>query len=250
MLKKRIIPCLDIKDGRTVKGINFVGLRDAGDPVDLAKRYADAGADELVFLDITATIEKRRTLLDLVARVAREIDIPFTVGGGVDTVESVGDLISAGADKVAVNSAAVKNPELLSRIAAAFGRQCLVLAIDAKRMGDSWNVFVKGGREDTGLLAMDWAERAVELGAGELLLTSMNSDGTQDGFALDIVDEISRSVNVPVIASGGAGKREDFMELFKKTNATAGLAASVFHFDRINIGELKTYLKEEGIWMR
>jgi cyclase len=250
MLKKRIIPCLDIKDGRTVKGINFVGLRDAGDPVDLAKRYADAGADELVFLDITATIEKRRTLLDLVARVAREIDIPFTVGGGVDTVESVGDLISAGADKVAVNSAAVRNPELLSRIAAAFGRQCLVLAIDAKRMGDSWNVFVKGGREDTGLLAMDWAERAVELGAGELLLTSMNSDGTQDGFALDIVDEISRSVNVPVIASGGAGKREDFMELFKKTNATAGLAASVFHFDRINIGELKTYLKEEGIWMR
>jgi cyclase len=250
MLKKRIIPCLDIKDGRTVKGINFVGLRDAGDPVDLAKRYADAGADELVFLDITATIEKRRTLLDLVARVAREIDIPFTVGGGVDTVESVGDLISAGADKVAVNSAAVKNPELLSRIAAAFGRQCLVLAIDAKRIGDSWNVFVKGGREDTGLLAMDWAERAVELGAGELLLTSMNSDGTQDGFALDIVDEISRSVNVPVIASGGAGKREDFMELFKKTNATAGLAASVFHFDRINIGELKTYLKEEGIWMR
>ena len=237
MLKKRIIPCLDIKDGRTVKGINFVGLR-------------DAGADELVFLDITATIEKRRTLLDLVARVAREIDIPFTVGGGVDTVESVGDLISAGADKVAVNSAAVKNPELLSRIAAAFGRQCLVLAIDAKRIGDSWNVFVKGGREDTGLLAMDWAERAVELGAGELLLTSMNSDGTQDGFALDIVDEISRSVNVPVIASGGAGKREDFMELFKKTNATAGLAASVFHFDRINIGELKTYLKEEGIWMR
>jgi cyclase len=250
MLKKRIIPCLDIKDGRTVKGINFVGLRDAGDPVDLAKRYADAGADELVFLDITATIEKRRTLLDLVARVAREIDIPFTVGGGVDTVESVGDLISAGADKVAVNSAAVRNPELLSRIAAAFGRQCLVLAIDAKRIGDSWNVFVKGGREDTGLLAMDWAERAVELGAGELLLTSMNSDGTQDGFALDIVDEISRSVNVPVIASGGAGKREDFMELFKKTNATAGLAASVFHFDRINIGELKTYLKEEGIWMR
>lgn len=250
MLKKRIIPCLDIKDGRTVKGINFVGLRDAGDPVDLAKRYADAGADELVFLDITATIEKRRTLLDLVARVAREIDIPFTVGGGVNTVESVGDLISAGADKVAVNSAAVKNPELLSEIAAAFGRQCLVLAIDAKRKGDSWNVFVKGGREDTGLLAMDWAERAVELGAGELLLTSMNSDGTQDGFALDIVDEISRSVNVPVIASGGAGKREDFMELFKKTNATAGLAASVFHFDRINIGELKTYLKEEGIWMR
>jgi cyclase len=250
MLKKRIIPCLDIKDGRTVKGINFVGLRDAGDPVDLAKRYADAGADELVFLDITATIEKRRTLLDLVARVAREIDIPFTVGGGVDTVESVGDLISAGADKVAVNSAAVKRPELLSEIAAAFGRQCLVLAIDAKRIGDSWNVFVKGGREDTGLLAMDWAERAVELGAGELLLTSMNSDGTQDGFALDIVDEISRSVNVPVIASGGAGKREDFMELFKKTNATAGLAASVFHFDRINIGELKTYLKEEGIWMR
>jgi cyclase len=250
MLKKRIIPCLDIKDGRTVKGINFVGLRDAGDPVDLAKRYADAGADELVFLDITATIEKRRTLLDLVARVAREIDIPFTVGGGVDTVESVGDLISAGADKVAVNSAAVRNPELLSRIAAAFGRQCLVLAIDSKRIGDSWNVFVKGGREDTGLLAMDWAERAVELGAGELLLTSMNSDGTQDGFALDIVDEISRSVNVPVIASGGAGKREDFMELFKKTNATAGLAASVFHFDRINIGELKTYLKEEGIWMR
>jgi len=250
MLKKRIIPCLDIKDGRTVKGINFVGLRDAGDPVDLAKRYADAGADELVFLDITATIEKRRTLLDLVARVAREIDIPFTVGGGVNTVKSVGDLISAGADKVAVNSAAVKNPELLSEIAAAFGRQCLVLAIDAKRKGDSWNVFVKGGREDTGLLAMDWAERAVELGAGELLLTSMNSDGTQDGFALDIVDEISRSVNVPVIASGGAGKREDFMELFKKTNATAGLAASVFHFDRINIGELKTYLKEEGIWMR
>lgn len=250
MLKKRIIPCLDIKDGRTVKGINFVGLRDAGDPVELAKRYANEGADELVFLDITATIEKRRTLLDLVARVAREIDIPFTVGGGVNTLEAAGELISAGADKVAVNSAAVKRPELVREIAAAFGRQCLVLAIDAKKVGDVWKVFVKGGREDTGLLAMDWAKRAVELGAGELLLTSMNSDGTQDGFALDIVGEISQVVNVPVIASGGAGRQEDFMQLFKKTNATAGLAASVFHFDRIKIGALKMYLKKEGIWMR
>ena len=250
MLKKRIIPCLDIKDGRTVKGINFVGLRDAGDPVELAKKYAQEGADELVFLDITATVERRKTLISLVERIAAEIDIPFTVGGGISSVEAVKELINAGADKIAVNSAAVKRPELISEIASVFGRQCVVLAIDTLRRANSWKVFVHGGRTDTGLDTLEWARKGVELGAGEILLTSMNSDGTQDGFALDIVEKVSAEINVPVIASGGAGYKKDFVDLFKETSATAGLAASIFHFNTVAIPELKSYLLEQEISVR
>ena len=250
MLKKRIIPCLDIKDGRTVKGINFLGLRDAGDPVELAKKYAQEGADELVFLDITATVEKRKTLTNMVERIAAEIDIPFTVGGGISSVEAVKELINAGADKIAVNSAAVKRPELISEIASVFGRQCVVLAIDTLCRANSWKVFVHGGRTDTGLDTLEWAQKGVELGAGEILLTSMNSDGTQDGFAIDIVDKISAAVSVPVIASGGAGYKEDFVDLFKETSATAGLAASIFHFNTVAIPELKSYLQEKEISVR
>ncbi len=250
MLKKRIIPCLDIKDGRTVKGINFVGLRDAGDPVELAKKYAQEGADELVFLDITATVERRKTLINLVKRIAAEIDIPFTVGGGISSVEAVKELINAGADKIAVNSAAVKRPELISEIASVFGRQCVVLAIDTLCRANSWNVFVHGGRTDTGLDTLEWAKKGVDLGAGEILLTSMNSDGTQDGFALDIVEKVSAEINVPVIASGGAGYKEDFVSLFKETTATAGLAASIFHFNTVAIPELKSYLLEKEISVR
>ena len=250
MLKKRIIPCLDIKDGRTVKGINFVGLRDAGDPVELAKKYAQEGADELVFLDITATVEKRKTLISLVERISAEIDIPFTVGGGISSVEAVKELINAGADKIAVNSAAVRRPELISEIASVFGRQCVVLAIDTLCRANTWKVFVHGGRTDTGLDTREWAKKGVELGAGEILLTSMNSDGTQDGFALDIVEKVSAEINVPVIASGGAGYKKDFVDLFKETSATAGLAASIFHFNTVAIPELKSYLLEKEISVR
>ena len=250
MLKKRIIPCLDIKDGRTVKGVNFVGLRDAGDPVELAKQYAKEGADELVFLDITATIEKRKTLIDLVRRIASEIDIPFTVGGGISDVEAVGGLIKAGADKVAVNSAAVRRPELIAEIATAYGSQCVVLAIDTLKKDEQWSVFVSGGRKDTGLDTLEWAKKGVELGAGEILLTSMNQDGTKDGFALDVVQAVADTVNVPVIASGGAGQKEDFVQLFNNTSATAGLAASIFHFNTIQIPDLKNYLKSKNISVR
>jgi cyclase len=250
MLKKRIIPCLDIKDGRTVKGVNFVGLRDAGDPVELAKQYAKEGADELVFLDITATIEKRKTLIDLVRRIASEIDIPFTVGGGISDVEAVGDLIKAGADKVAVNSAAVRRPELIAEIATAYGSQCVVLAIDTLKKDEHWSVFVSGGRKDTSLDTLEWAKKGVELGAGEILLTSMNQDGTKDGFALDVVQAVADTVNVPVIASGGAGQKEDFVQLFNNTSATAGLAASIFHFNTIQIPDLKNYLKSKNISVR
>ena len=250
MLKKRIIPCLDIKDGRTVKGINFVGLRDAGDPVELAKKYAREGADELVFLDITATVEKRKTLVKLVERIAAEIDIPFTVGGGISSVDAVKELINAGADKIAVNSAAVKRPELITEIATVFGRQCVVLAIDTLCRDNGWKVFVHGGRTDTGLDTLEWAKKGVKLGAGEILLTSMNSDGTKDGFALDIVDKVSAAIRVPVIASGGAGYKEDFTALFQKTSATAGLAASIFHFNTVAIPDLKSYLLEKEISVR
>lgn len=250
MLKKRIIPCLDIKDGRTVKGINFVGIRDAGDPIELAKRYVEEGADELVFLDITATVEKRKTLVELVERIAAEINIPFTVGGGINSLEDVQAVIKAGADKVSINSAAVKRPELLSEIASEFGSQCVVLAIDTKFNGSEWKVYVHGGRTETELETIDWAKKGEELGAGEILLTSMNNDGTKDGFALDITDAVAKETNIPVIASGGAGCKNDFSNLFKNTEASAGLAASIFHFGEIPIPELKKYLKEEKIEVR
>jgi cyclase len=249
MLKRRIIPCLDVKDGRTVKGINFVDLRDAGDPVELAKRYALRGADELVFLDITATIEKRSTLLDLVERIGKEINIPFTVGGGINSLEDAAKLITAGADKISINSSAVKNPMLIKEISDKFGSQCLVVAIDTKLVEGEWKVFVAGGRTITDLKAVEWAKKAEELGAGEILLTSMNNDGTKNGFALDITSEVSNAVNIPVIASGGAGKKEHFLDLFA-TGISAGLAASIFHFDEVPLNELKSYLIENNIPIR
>ncbi|TYP98898.1 cyclase [Tenacibaculum adriaticum] len=250
MLKKRIIPCLDIKEGRTVKGVNFIDIIDAGDPVELAKLYAEQGADELVFLDITATIENRKTLINLVEKVAREINIPFTVGGGINSVKDVSALIKAGADKVSVNSSVVKRPALISELANEFGSQCVVVAIDSKFVNNEWKVFVKGGREETSLLTTDWAKKIEELGAGEILLTSMNNDGTKAGFALDITNEVSKLVNIPVIASGGAGKKEHFSDVFTKTAASGGLAASIFHFGEIPVPILKDYLKTENIAIR
>lgn len=250
MLKKRIIPCLDIKDGRTVKGINFVEIRDAGDPIELAKNYVKQGADELVFLDITATIENRSTLIDLVKRIAKEINIPFTVGGGISSVEDVSKLIEAGADKVSINSSAVKRPELITEIAEKFGSQCVVVAIDTKYEDSEWKVFVNGGRKATGLNTVEWAQQVEEKGAGEILLTSMNNDGTKAGFAIDITDQVSSSINIPVIASGGAGSKEHFKNVFEQTKATGGLAASIFHYGEIPIPELKNYLKEQKIAIR
>jgi cyclase len=250
MLKRRIIPCLDIKDGRTVKGINFINLKDAGDPVELAKSYVEQGADELTFLDITATIENRQTFAGLVERIAAEINIPFTVGGGISTVEDVSILIKAGADKVTVNSAAVARPELISEIAGQFGNQCVVVAIDTKLIDDEWIVFVNGGRTPTELRTIDWARRVEELGAGEILLTSMNNDGTKEGFAIEITGEVSRSVNIPVIASGGAGTRHHFKQVFCYTDCSAALAASIFHFGEIDIRDLKQYLKNENVSVR
>lgn len=250
MLKKRIIPCLDIKNGRTVKGVNFINITDAGDPVELAQQYVEQGADELVFLDITATIENRKTLIHLVERIAEKIDIPFTVGGGIKSVEDVGSLIRAGADKISINSSAVRRPELISEIAQKFGSQCVVLAVDTKRENRAWKVFVHGGRTATALDTIEWVKEAEQLGAGEILLTSMNHDGTKNGFALDITKQVSEAVTIPVIASGGAGKKEHFKDMFRQTKATAGLAASIFHFGQIPIPELKKYLKTQNIAVR
>ncbi len=250
MLTKRIIPCLDVKDGRTVKGTNFVNLRDAGDAVELAKIYSNQGADELVFLDITATNEKRKTLSELVKKVAAEINIPFTVGGGINTVEDIEILLSSGADKVSINTSAVKNPQILSEAAKNFGSQCVVLAIDAKLIGNDWKVFLNGGRIETGLNAVEWAKRGADLGAGEILLTSMNADGTRNGFEIELTRTVSESVNVPVIASGGAGALEHFTEVFDKGKADAALAASIFHFQEIEIPALKNYLKAQNIEVR
>jgi len=250
MLKKRIIPCLDIKEGRTVKGVNFIDIQDAGDPIELAKKYAAQGADELVFLDITATLENRKTLLTLVNQIAQEINIPFTVGGGINTVEDVSHLIKAGADKVSINSSAVKRPELIYEIAQAFGSQCVVVAIDTKYENREWNVFVHGGRTPTTLKTIDWAIQVEKLGAGEILLTSMNNDGMKTGFALDITEQVAESVNIPVIASGGAGSMEHFKTLFEQTEASAGLAASIFHYGEIQIPALKKYLDNNKIAVR
>lgn len=250
MLKKRIIPCLDIKDGRTVKGVNFINLRDAGDAVELAKIYAKQGADELVFLDITATIEKRKALAGLVERIAAEINIPFTVGGGINTVSDVALLIKAGADKISINSSAVRKPGLITEIAGQFGSQCVVVAIDTKFIDNEWIVFVDGGRSSTPLRTIKWAQKAEELGAGEILLTSMNNDGTKSGFSIDITNEVSKNVNIPVIASGGAGTMEHFKEVFFNTSCSAALAASIFHFGEISIPDLKTYLLSENINVR
>jgi cyclase len=250
MLAKRIIPCLDVKDGRTVKGTNFINLRDAGDAVELAKAYSRQGADELVFLDITATNEKRRTLSALVKKVAAEINIPFTVGGGINTVADIEILLDSGADKVSINTSAVKNPQVLSDAAKRFGSQCVVLAIDAKKIDENWKVFLNGGRIETDLEAIEWARRGTELGAGEILLTSMNADGTKNGFEIDLTRAVSESVNVPVIASGGAGLPEHFTEIFRKGKADAALAASIFHFREIEIPALKKYLKTQSIEVR
>lgn len=250
MLKRRIIPCLDIKDGRTVKGVNFINLIDAGDPVELAKVYVKQGADELVFLDITATIENRKALAVLVERIAAEINIPFTVGGGIDTVNDVSILIKAGADKVTVNSSAVRRPELIFEIAGQFGSQCIVVAIDTKLIDNEWIVVVDGGRTPTELRTVNWALNVEDLGAGEILLTSMNNDGTKSGFSLDITAQVSRSVNIPVIASGGAGSMEHFSQVFFNTECSAALAASIFHFGEMDIRELKKYLKHQGIAIR
>lgn len=251
MLKKRIIPCLDIKDGRTVKGVNFVGLRDAGDAVELAKRYVQEGADELVFLDITATVENRKTLTELVRRVAEAINIPFTVGGGIRTLEDAQAIIRAGADKVSLNTSAVEHPELITEIAGQFGSQCVVLAIDTKlEENGEWMVYVHGGRTATPLRTVDWAKEGEQRGAGEILLTSMNNDGTKSGFALDITRRVSEAVHIPVIASGGAGTLEHFAQVFTETKASAALAASIFHFGEVPIPTLKQYLQEQQIPVR
>lgn len=250
MLAKRIIPCLDIKDGRTVKGTNFLELRDAGDPVELAMRYCREGADELVFLDITATTEKRKTLAQLVREIATHINIPFTVGGGIYAVEDVSILLENGADKISVNTAAVKDPSLINRLAAQFGSQCVVVAIDAKIIDGQWRVVTHGGRTPTPLLVEDWAKELCSRGAGEILLTSMEHDGTKSGFALDITRQISSLVPVPVIASGGAGRMEDFRTVFSEAGADAALAASIFHFQEIPIPALKRYLQEQNIPVR
>ncbi|WP_462252433.1 imidazole glycerol phosphate synthase subunit HisF [Ekhidna sp.] len=249
-LKKRIIPCLDIKDGQTVKGVNFVDIRNAGDPIELSKRYVEEGADELVFLDITATVDGRKTFASLVRDIAHEINIPFTVGGGISSIEDVKILLEAGADKVSINSAAVRNPSLVKEISDEFGSQFVVVAIDAGLVDDVWKVFVKGGREATELDVYDWAKEVEALGAGEILLTSMQNDGTKAGFALELTDKLSADLSIPVIASGGAGTSEHFKEVFEKTGATGALAASVFHFGEIPIPELKNYLKDQNISVR
>ncbi len=250
MLTKRIIPCLDIKDGRTVKGVNFVGLRDAGDPVELAQRYTTEGADELVFLDITATKEKRKTLVKLVEDIAKHINIPFTVGGGITSVDEIADILRAGADKVSLNSSIVRNPELLTLASDAFGSQAIVAAVDAKRKGNSWEVYVKGGSEPTGIDALEWMMGTEKLGAGEILLTSMDRDGTKAGFDLELLNKANSIVTIPVIASGGAGTIQHCCDAVLQGHADAVLAASIFHFREIEIADLKKEMAREGISVR
>ena len=252
MHTKRIIPCLDVKDGRVVKGINFVGLKEVGDPVELAKSYYEQGADELVFLDITATHEQRDTMVQVVEKVASAIFIPFTVGGGIRSVEDIRKMLLAGADKVSLNSAAVKNPKLIQEGAAIFGNQCIVLAVDGKKRqdGSGWNVYVNGGRVDTGLDLLTWVKQAVELGAGDILLTSMDADGTKQGFDIALCKAVRDIVDVPVIASGGCGSLQHFVEVFDEDAADAALAASMFHYGEVSVPQVKRYLKEKGIAVR
>ncbi|MBQ2114237.1 MAG: imidazole glycerol phosphate synthase subunit HisF [Selenomonadales bacterium] len=251
MYTKRIIPCLDVKEGRVVKGTNFVGLRDAGDPVELAAKYDLEGADELVFLDITASVEERATMRDVVDKTASEVFMPLTVGGGIRTVEDVRKMLQAGADKVSFNTAAIKNPSILRECATLFGRQCTVLAVDAKRVGDNkWEVYINGGRTPTGLDVLEWVREATALGAGEILLTSMDADGTKDGYDIALTRAVSEAVSVPVIASGGAGKLEHFYEVLTEGKADAVLAASVFHYGQFRVREVKEYLRERGVEVR
>lgn len=250
MLCKRIIPCLDVKDGRVVKGTNFINLIDAGSPVELAERYSKEGADELVFLDITASAEKRKTLVSIVCDVANAIRIPFTVGGGISELKDIEALLKAGADKVSLNSSIVKNPDLISQASKQFGSQAIVAAIDVKLMGDDYKVFIKGGREETELIGMNWCKKSADLGAGEILLTSMDRDGTKEGYDIKFLKELTSTVSIPVIASGGAGNKEHFLEAFKSADADACLAASLFHFNILPIKELKEYLNENGVVVR
>jgi cyclase len=250
MLAKRIIPCLDVDKGRVVKGVKFQNLRDAGDPVEVAKSYEEQSADELVFLDITASAEERKIMIEVVQRVAETIFIPFTVGGGVSSLEDIRRLLSAGADKVSINTAAVKNPQLIYESAKRFGSQCIVVAIDAKRSERGWEVYIHGGRTPTGLDAVEWAKRVEGLGAGEILLTSMDADGTKKGYDIELCKAVASAVSIPVIASGGAGTMEHFYEVFTKTNVDAALAASLFHFKEVSIPELKAYLKNKGVHVR
>lgn len=250
MLSKRIIPCLDIKEGRVVKGVKFLSLRDAGDPVEVAKAYDAQGADELVFLDITASFEKRKTLVSLVEKIAKNIFMPFTVGGGIGDISDIRDILNAGAEKVSLNTQAVKCPELISDASGRFGSQCIVLAIDAKKQKDHWEVFINGGRTPTGINALEWARKAAKLGAGEILLTSMDYDGTKDGYDLELTKAVTKHVDIPVIASGGAGKLEDFYDVFALANADAALAASLFHYEVYSIKQVKEYLKQKGVAVR
>ncbi len=250
MLAKRIIPCLDVHDGRTVKGVNFVNLRDAGDPIELGALYSREGADELVFLDITATHEKRKTLSNLARDVAQNLNIPFTVGGGIKSVEDVDACLRSGADKISINSAAVRDPELISTLASEFGSQCIVLAIDARWENEGWFVYLNGGRLRTEIELYSWAHEAQERGAGEILFTSMNHDGTKNGFAIEANAKLSRLCSIPIIASGGAGTMDHFLEVFTQGRADAGLAASIFHFKEIKISSLKNYLRDKGITIR
>ena len=250
MLCKRIIPCLDVKDGRVVKGVRFLSLKDAGDPVEVAKVYEAQKADELVFLDITASYEGRKTMVKVVREVAKNIFMPFTVGGGIAGIEDVRVLLKAGADKVSINTAAVKDPNLISEAARRFGSQCIVVAIDAKRVGRSWEVFIHGGRNATGLDVIVWAKKAQRLGAGEILLTSMDFDGTKDGYDIDLTRAVSKGLKIPVIASGGAGLKTHFLDVFKKGKADAALAASIFHYGEFTVGGIKKYLKSKGVNVR
>jgi len=250
MLAKRIIPCLDIKEGRVVKGVRFLGLRDAGDPVEVARVYDEQQADELVFLDITASFEKRKTLVSLVERIAKNIFMPFTVGGGVGDLDDIRSLLNAGAEKVSINTQAVQCPQLISSASQRFGSQCIVVAIDAKKEEDKWEVFVNGGRTPSGLDALEWAKKASRLGAGEILLTSMDYDGTKDGYDIPLTKAITEAVHIPVIASGGAGKLEDFSEVFLKAGADAALAASLFHYQEFSVKQVKDFLSERGICVR
>ncbi|EJR03336.1 imidazole glycerol phosphate synthase subunit HisF [Bacillus cereus] len=251
MLAKRIIPCLDVKDGRVVKGVNFIGLQDVGDPVEIAALYNDAGADEIVFLDITATHEGRKTIIDVVEKTASKVFIPLTVGGGISNVRGMYNLLRAGADKVSINSAAVRNPKLIQEGAEHFGSQCIVVAIDARKVAeDKWNVYVNGGRLNTGMDAIEWAKRVVELGAGEILLTSMDADGTKNGYDLRLTEAISNSVSVPVIASGGCGHVDHIIEVFQKTTVDAALAASIFHYGEETVQDVKRKLREANVEVR